>query len=87
MSEHRARKALEAIAATPPRERSPETEAELIGADAACRILGVHRNTLYRLIRSGDIPALRLTKGGRWRFMHKDLLDWLEAKQTRRFYE
>lgn len=59
-------------------------EAELLDAEAACRLLGVHRNTLYRLIASGDIPALRLTRGGRWRFPRVQLLDWIEARQNKR---
>ncbi len=57
---------------------------ELIDATGACRLLGVHRNTLYRLIQSGDIPALKFTPGGRWRFRKDDLLDWLEARRAGR---
>jgi len=57
----------------------------LINAASACRLLGVHRNTLYRLIQSGDIPALKLTHGGRWRFRRRELLDWLEARGAGRF--
>ncbi len=57
---------------------------ELLDVEAACGLLGVHRNTLYRLIRSDDLPALRLTRGGRWRFPKQGLLDWLETRQAKR---
>jgi len=57
---------------------------ELLDVEAACRLLGVHRNTLYRLIRTDNFPALRLTRGGRWKFPKTGLMDWLEARQARR---
>lgn len=57
---------------------------ELLDVEAASRLLGVHRNTLYRLIRTDDLPALRLTRGGRWKFPRQNLLDWIEARQARR---
>ena len=60
-----------------------DREPELIAAPEACRILGLHRNTLYRLITEGEIPAFRLSRGGRWRFNKKDLQGWLEDKQAK----
>lgn len=60
-----------------------ETERELISVPEACRFLGVHRNTLYKLIREGEVPAFRLVKGGRWRFKRSDLVQWLEDCQAR----
>jgi excisionase family DNA binding protein len=60
-----------------------ESERELISVPDACRILGVHRNTLYKLIREGELPAFRLVKGGRWRFKRSDLVQWLEDCQAR----
>ncbi|MCK6484556.1 MAG: helix-turn-helix domain-containing protein [Phycisphaerae bacterium] len=59
-------------------------EGELLDVEEASRLLGVHRNTLYRLIQNDNLPALRLTRGGRWRFPRQDLLDWIEARQARR---
>lgn len=55
---------------------------EFLDTDQTCKLLGVHRNTLYRLIQNDDIPALRLARGGRWRFRRQDLLDWLEARRA-----
>jgi len=49
----------------------------------ACEFLAVHRNTLYKLIAEGEIPAFRLTTGGRWKFRRSDLEDWLADRQAR----
>jgi excisionase family DNA binding protein len=56
---------------------------DIISLPEACRFLGVHRNTLYRLIEVGEIPAFRLMKGGRWKFRKNELEQWLEDKQSR----
>ena len=58
--------------------------ADVISVSEACRVLGVHRNTLYRLIRDEDLPAFKMTRGGRWRLRRADLRDWLEDKQGAR---
>lgn len=58
--------------------------AEIISVREACRFLNVHRNTLYKLIREGEIPAFRLMRGSRWRFRKNDLEEWLEDRQARR---
>ena len=50
----------------------------------ACNFLDVHRNTLYKLINEGEIPAFRLRTGGRWKFRRRDLEEWLEDRQARR---
>lgn len=54
---------------------------DLISVTEACRFLGVHRNTLYRLIREEELPAFKMTRGGRWRFRRADLRGWLDDKQ------
>lgn len=61
----------------------PREQDELLDVEAACALLRVHRNTLYRLIRNDGLPALRLTRGGRWRFSRRALLDWIESRQVR----
>ena len=58
--------------------------ADVISVSEACRLLRVHRNTLYRLIRDESLPAFKMTRGGRWRFRESDLRDWLEDKQAAR---
>lgn len=72
-----------AEAAVSQREGEEQSERELISVAEACRFLGVHRNTLYKLIREGELPAFRLVKGGRWRFRRSDLAQWLEDCQAR----
>ena len=56
---------------------------EIISVAEACDFLGVHRNTLYKLITEGNLPAFRLTSGGRWKFRRSDLEDWVENRQAR----
>jgi excisionase family DNA binding protein len=41
--------------------------------------LRVTPRTVYRLIREGDLPAVRM--GGRWRFRRADLDGWLERQR------
>ncbi len=60
-----------------------ERSAQIISVPEACAFLGVHRNTLYKLIVDGDLPAFRLTAGGRWKFRKNDLEEWLETRQVR----
>lgn len=59
-------------------------QAEIISVAQACKFLGVHRNTLYKLISEGEIPAFRLTTGGRWKFRKSELEEWLENRQAMR---
>lgn len=56
---------------------------EILSVPQACEFLAVHRNTLYKLISEGEIPAFRLTKGGRWKFRRRELEIWLEDRQAR----
>jgi excisionase family DNA binding protein len=41
--------------------------------------LRVTPRTIYRLIRSGELPAVRV--GRQWRFRRSDLDRWLECRQ------
>ena len=59
-------------------------QVEIISVAQACRFLGVHRNTLYKLIGEGEIPAFRLTTGGRWKFRKSEPEEWLENRQAKR---
>lgn len=56
---------------------------DVISVTEACELLSVHRNTLYKLIHDGELPAFKLTPGGRWRFSRDELEQWLEDKQGR----
>jgi excisionase family DNA binding protein len=42
--------------------------------------LRVTPRTIYRLIKSGELPAVRL--GRRWRFRRSDLNDWIERQRA-----
>ncbi len=64
-------------------EVAPTPNSQIISVPEACQFLGVHRNTLYKLITDGDLPAFRLSTGGRWKFRKSDLEEWLETRQAR----
>lgn len=61
-----------------------DTPNDIISAPEACKVLRVHRNTLYRLIQEGEIPAFKLLSGGQWRFRREALEQWIDDKQGRR---
>ena len=42
--------------------------------------LKVNPRTIYRLIRSGELPAIRI--GRQWRFRRSDLDNWLERQRS-----
>jgi excisionase family DNA binding protein len=71
-------------AASRPLQRSTPADSDVISAAQACAMLGVHRNTLYKLLETEELPAFRLTKGGRWRFRRSELQSWLQDKEATR---
>jgi excisionase family DNA binding protein len=42
--------------------------------------LRVTPRTIYRLIRSGELPAVRI--GRQWRFRRTDLDEWIDRQRT-----
>ena len=48
---------------------------ELLTTEEVITFLRVNTRTLYRLIRAGDFPAVRV--GRQWRFRRTDLEAWL----------
>lgn len=42
--------------------------------------LKVNPRTIYRLIRSGDLPAVRI--GRQWRFRRSDLNAWIDRQRS-----
>ena len=42
--------------------------------------LKVNPRTIYRLIKSGELPAVRI--GRQWRFRRADLDDWIDRHRT-----
>ena len=65
-------------------EKNRPSNSDVISVQQACEFLGVHRNTLYKLIDAEQLPAFRLVKGGRWKFRKADLEQWLQDQAARR---
>ena len=42
--------------------------------------LKVNPRTIYRLIKSGELPAVRI--GRQWRFRRSDLDTWIDRQRT-----
>ncbi len=42
--------------------------------------LKVNPRTIYRLIRSGELPAIRI--GRQWRFRRSDLNTWIDRQRS-----
>jgi excisionase family DNA binding protein len=42
--------------------------------------LKVNPRTIYRLIKSGELPAVRI--GRQWRFRRDDLAQWIDRQRT-----
>ncbi|MFH1767860.1 MAG: helix-turn-helix domain-containing protein [Candidatus Omnitrophota bacterium] len=62
--------------------KKEHNRSQVMSTDEVAKYLGVHRVTLYRLIKTTDIPVFKLA--GVWR-TKKDLLDqWLVKRIGRR---
>ena len=44
--------------------------------------LQISENTLYKLARKGEIPAIKI--GNQWRFKAQDIERWLEEQKTKK---
>lgn len=55
---------------------------QLLTFDEAREYLRINRGTLYKLIRSGNVPAFRV--GKQWRIDKKELINWLRKQQARK---
>lgn len=52
----------------------------LLTIDEVLGYLKVTARTIYRLIRAGDLPAVRI--GRQWRIRRTDLDEWLDRQRT-----
>lgn len=52
---------------------------QLLTVPDVARMLCLHEKTVYRLVRSGQLPCVRL--GSRVRFHPTDVLRWLSARK------
>jgi len=55
-----------------------EPKSEIMTADETCRYLKITPRTLYRYLRSRQIPAFKL--GKEWRFVRSDLEQWIRDR-------
>jgi excisionase family DNA binding protein len=60
--------------------QEPFTEARLLTATEVADLMRVSRMTVYRLIKSGEMPSLRVGKG--YRFREEDVHDYLRGRYT-----
>ncbi len=57
----------------------PFGEHEFLTTDEVLEYLRINARTVYRLIRDGELPAVRI--GRQWRIRRSDLDEWLEAQR------
>jgi excisionase family DNA binding protein len=57
---------------------SRTSKTELMTAIETCRYLKITQRTLYRYLRSRQIPAFKL--GKEWRFVRSDLEQWIRDR-------
>jgi len=53
-------------------------KSELLTVEETCRYLKITPRTLYRYLRSRQIPAFKL--GKEWRFVRSDLEQWIRDR-------
>ena len=60
--------------------REPFTEARLLTATEVADLMRVSRMTVYRLIKTGEMPSLRVGRG--YRFREEDVQEYLRGRYT-----
>ena len=60
--------------------RAPFTEARLLTVNEVADLLRVSRMTVYRLIKQGDVPALKV--GRSYRLREQDIHSYLTERYT-----
>ena len=61
-------------------EGSMATETKYFSVEEAARRFGVNTTTIYRLAKSGKLPAFKV--GGQWRFSSEMLDSWVADQVT-----
>lgn len=60
--------------------RSPDPEQAFLTTEEVLGYLNTTPRTIYRLIRNGELPAVRI--GRQWRFRRADLDRWVERQSA-----
>lgn len=60
--------------------RQQKKEDGLLDAESAAAYMGIHENTLYRLVKVGGLPTIRVTPRN-LKFFKSDLIGWLEKRR------
>jgi len=56
---------------------------EILTAEELANFLRIHPSTIYRMARSGDLPAFKVGVGGDWRFSRASFEEWLESRKQK----
>ena len=59
---------------------SKATFAAVLTTEEVLSCLKVNPRTIYRLIKTGELPAIRI--GRQWRFRRADLDEWIDRQRT-----
>ncbi|UCB57565.1 MAG: ATP-binding protein [Candidatus Omnitrophota bacterium] len=54
---------------------------EIISTEEACQLLGMSRQTLYKLSTDGKVPSRKI--GARYKFVKADLMDYINGKEKK----
>lgn len=60
--------------------KGPSSESPFLTTDEVLEYLKVNARTVYRLIKAGQLPAIRI--GRQWRVRRSDLDAWLERQRN-----
>lgn len=70
-----------------PGRLAPVTERRFLTLADVAEVLNTSANQVYALVRSGDLPAIKIGGRGQWRVEQAQLDDYIDRmyEQTRRF--
>ena len=60
--------------------RSRASKSAFLTTEEVLGCLKVDPRTIYRLIKTGELPAIRI--GRQWRFRRADLDEWIDRQRT-----
>jgi excisionase family DNA binding protein len=51
---------------------------EVLTVEEVANLLKIHRTTVYRMLKSGELPAFKI--GSDWRFNRVHIEEWLKSR-------